>query len=893
MTSLHHYLRPLLMPTSVALVGATSRPGSVGRVVIENLLDGDFRGDLYFVNPRRRRVLGKRCHGSLAAIGKPVELALIAVPCAAVRSVLDDGARAGVKAAVLLSAPPVDEGDARRWERELIATAKKRRIRLLGPHAFGVIRPDAGLNATMGAVVARPGRLALIAQSGAVCTAMLNFATPLGIGFSTVVALGGAYDVGFGELLDALLRDPDTDGILLYVETVRDARGFMSALRAAARAKPVVVLRAGRSKERGTVEPDAPQPDAVFDAAMKRAGTVRAMTYTQLFAAARILAMGRIPRSDHLAIVTNGHGPGTLAADTAADRGVPLAVLAPETEAALKAVLPAHLPCSNPVNVRGDSPPERFAAAVAAALGDANVDAVLALHVDRPLTGATDTARAVAAVARGASKPVLAAWLGAIERRNVRAALEAGGIPDFYTPENAVEAFSFLAAYRRNQAWLLEVPPPQPEPQPLDNAMAERLRDEAARANRTVLTDLQTQQLLAAFGLPVLPADAADTLAEALGIARKLGYPVTLKLDAPGLPAKSPLPLSRPNLRDGRMLTRAYGELQDGVRRAFRRDDAHAGVIVRKERRLPDSHDVAIGVHTDAVFGPVITFGNSGAVALAHGERTVLLPPLNELLVTDAISGTPTAASLRAGRDAQTAIEPLVRVLLQVSSLVCALPWVRTLSLDPVRVGEGGTVIAGARVVIDPKRKFPAMGYRHMAIHPYPIELVADVPLKDGTVLHVRPIRPEDAELERAFVNGLSEQSRYFRFFYRLHELTPAMLARFTQVDYDRELALVAIDTGGSAAPPAFVGVARYIANPDRESAEFAVVVADAWQGRGVARMLMQRLIECAKRRGLSRLEGAVLRNNTNMRHFTEALGFVTHDDPNEPEQVTVALDLR
>jgi acetyltransferase len=891
MTTLQHYLRPLLVPSAVAVVGATNRAGSVGRVLIENLLEGDFTGDLHFVNPHHRRVLGRRCHATLRDIGKPVELALIAVPCAAVTSVLNDGAHAGVRAAVLLSAPPVEEGEARRWERDVTAAAHKRRIRLLGPHAFGVIRTDIGLNATMGAAVAHPGRLALIAQSGAVCTAMLNFATPLGIGFSTVAALGGGYDVGFGELLDALVRDPGTDGILLYVESVRDARGFMSALRAAARTKPVVVLRGGRFKERGTVEPGAPLPDAVFDAAMKRAGTVRVTTYTQLFAAARILAMGRIPRSDRLAIVTNGRGPGTLAADSAMDRGVPLAVLAPETEAALARILPAHMPHSNPVNVRGDASPALLAAAVAASLRDPNVDAVLALHVERPLAAATDAARAVATAARGASKPVLGAWLGAIGRSNVRDALRAGGVPDFYTPENAVEAFSFLAAYRRNQAWLLEVPSPRPEPRPIDMAMTERIRAAAAEANRTLLTDLQTQRLLSAFGLPVAQADVADTLKEALAAARKVGYPVTLKLDAPGLPSKLPLPLARTNLRDGRMLTRAYGELQDGVRHG-RRQDVHAGVIVRKETRLAEAHDVAIAVHTDAVFGPVITFGNSGPAAIADAERVVLLPPLNERLVQDAIADTRAATSMRAGREA-ACIEPLVRILLQVSSLVCALPWVRTVILDPVRVGEEGTVIAGARVVVDPRRRIGTTGYRHMAIHPYPIELVGDVVLRDGTVLHVRPIRPEDAELEQAFVHGLSEQSRYFRFFYRLHDLTPAMLARFTQVDYDREMALVAIDDGvASGSPPSFVGVARYTTNPDGESAEFAVVVADAWQGRGVAQALMRRLIECAKRRSLTRLEGVVLRANTNMRKFCESLGFVLHDDPSEPEQVTLVLDL-
>ena len=307
---------------------------------------------------------------------------------------------------------------------------------------------------------------------------------------------------------------------------------------------------------------------------------------------------------------------------------------------------------------------------------------------------------------------------------------------------------------------------------------------------------------------------------------------------------------------------------------------------------MPDAREVAIGVHTDAVFGPVITFGNSGAAALIDSERTVLLPPLNHRLAPDLISGSRTAAALRASRDAPPRLEPLVRILLQVSSLVCALPWVRALALDPVRVGDGGAVDRRrARDRSIPKRKFATGGYRHMAIHPYPIELVADVALRDGTVLHVRPIRPEDAELERAFVDGLSEQTRYFRFFYRLHELTPAMLARFTQVDYDRELALVAIADNARRRRRSSASRATS-AIPDQESAEFAVVVADAWQGRGVARMLMERLIDCAKKRGLKRLEGAVLRANTNMIRFTEALGFVAHDDPDEPEQVNMVLEL-
>jgi len=879
------YLRALLMPASVALVGASSKPGTIGRIVLENVLGGTFRGAFYAVNPHHRRVLAQRSYASLAAIGKPVELALIVVPAAAVLEVLQDGARAGIKVAVILSAPPSDPDGARRWQAKLRAVADACGIRLLGPHSFGVIRPDIGLNATLGNAVAHPGRLALVAQSGAVCAAMLDFAASAGIGFSAVVALGGAMDIGFGELLDALLFDPQTEGILLYAESVGDPRRFLSALRAAARTKPVVLLKAGRSLEHRVAE--APSPDAVFDAAMRRAGTVRVKTYAQLFAAARILAMHRISRGNRLAIVTNGHGPGTLAADSAGDRGIPLADFSPATEKALSELLPPNIVCGNPINVRGDATPARMASAVAAVLADAQIDAVLVLHVPRPVAGATDMARAVAAVARRATKPVLGAWLGAVDRREATAALEAGGIANFYTPEHAVEAFSFLAAYRQHQEWLLEVPPSQPEPQPLDLAAVERIRAAAASTNRRALTEMEVHTLLSAFGLPVAPAESADTLAEALAAARRMGFPVTLRSDTGESVTRLPVPapVARERLRDGRMLTRAWAALIGAPGNVQRR----LPVIVAKERMFAGGESVAIGICTDAVFGSVITFGPERAGGA--GDVVVLLPPLNLRLARDAIRGAGMLPALPDADAAYAATEALAHILVQVSALACAVPWVRTLALHPVRVGAGHAEIVSARVTIDARAKPSARSYGHLAIHPYPVEMVADVALADGRHLHVRPIRPEDAAMERAFVNGLSEESRFFRFFYRLHELTPAMLARFTQIDYDREVALVAVDEAGAA--PAMVGVARYVMSLDQESAEFAVVVADAWQGQGVGRNLMARLVAYAKARGLRRLEGRVLRSNRNMLAFIAALGFKSRDCAEDPEQLSAVLELQ
>ncbi|MGE5172090.1 MAG: GNAT family N-acetyltransferase, partial [Rudaea sp.] len=862
----------LVSPASVALVGASEREGSLGRVVYENLLAGGFAGPMYAVNPRHASVLRQRAFSTLQAIGAPVDLAIIATPQGAVAQVLEDASAARVKVAVVMTSPSaIDSEAARRWSDDVAAAARRNGIRIVGPGALGVIRPGAGLNATYCAPSALPGRLALIAQSGAVATAMLDFATPLGIGFSSVISVGGAIDVGFGELLDLLLIDPQTDGIVLHAEEITDARGFVSALRAAARTKPVVVLKAGRSLEAPATIP----PDDVVDAALMRSGTVRVKTYMQLFAAARILARGRIPQGDRLAIVSNGRGPGVLAADSAADRRLELARFTEATARKLDALLEDDAPRTSPIDVHGDSPPSRLAEAVGIALDDPNVDAVVALHVPRPVQTGVAAARALADVARASTKPILGAWLGAIDRKEVHDALDAGRIANFYTPETAVEALSFLAEYRNNQALLLEVPPPQPEPVPPDLAPLETLRVALVDSARSELTCGETAQLLAAFGLGKYAV--VDSLAAARRASAKLHFPVYLERDA--IDTRSGARVAR----NGRALTRAWEDVA-GASIDTATDDPPPRIVVREAPRDHGDATLALGIATDRRFGPVLFVRPAGANAPVQ-RRALMLAPLNARLASDLVAqagGAP--EGLKAG-----VLDALVDALTRLSALACALPWVVTLELDPVVVSGRRLVVGGARIDVDPRRKL-MRGYPHMAIHPYPVELIGDVTLADGTVLHVRAIRPEDAALEQEFVNGLSEQSRYYRFFYRLNALTPAMLARFTQVDYDRELALVALaDTAGA---PAFVGVARYIANPDRTSAEFAVVVADAWQRRGVARILMRGLIVCAKRRGFSHLSGSILRANEPMIAFVRSLGFAIEDDPEDTAQVWATLPL-
>ncbi len=873
MNSTHH-LRPLLAPTSVALVGASGQAGSLGRIVCENLLAGGFSGELHLVNPNRNTVLGRKTFRSLRAIDRPVDLALICAPPDAVPAILTE-CRGRVRTAAILTGAPSAEPDAYlRWRRQLAKRARSAGVRMLGPASFGLMRPSLGLNATFGAVDALPGRLALISQSGAVASALLDFARAAGIGFSTVAALGAAGDVDFGEILEFALADSETEGIVLYVETIRDARAFLSALRAAARTKPVVVLKSGREAPAqampgyGTLV-----PDQVFHAALRRAGTVRVDTYTQLFAAVMMLAAGRIPRGNRLGVVTNGRGPGLMATDRAAEMGVAIATLSAKTCTTLKSLLPCKCTLGNPVDVESEATPVQFATAVRAVLDDPGVDAVLALHVAVPAAPPTDTARAVAAAAHEAGKPLLTAWLGAVDRPEARAALEAGGAVSFFTPEVAVEAFSFMTSYRRNQEWLLEVPPPQPEMPAPDLKMALRVHGRVLAAQRTTLSIGETQVVLAAFGV-AMPLAVVATSVDAQAVARRIGFPVALQLDVEGSVGPQ-----RSNLRTSAAVARAFDELC-AKSPAVRSSRKKRAVIVRGDLKRAADHAAKIGLYTDAVFGPVIAFGSASVRA---AELSIMLPPLNRRLARDLVRG--------AGHgEFADAVEPLTDLLVKISALACTLPWVVELELQLVLDASNAAIVAGARAIIDPRRPVLPDGYRHMAIHPYPIELETEITLKSGVALRVRPIRPEDAAMEEAFVGAMSEQSRYFRFMQHLRTLTPQMLARFTQVDYDRELALVALDD--SSGTECIIAVARYVANWDKESAEFAIALADAWQGRGLGYAMMKMLIECARRRGFKRLVGSVLVINQAMLDLAEGLGFVAESDPDDRGQLIVTLEL-
>ncbi|HYL25651.1 MAG TPA: bifunctional acetate--CoA ligase family protein/GNAT family N-acetyltransferase, partial [Burkholderiales bacterium] len=731
-----------------------------------------------------------------------------------------------------------------------------------------------GLNATFARTYAHAGHLALVSQSGAMCAAMLDWAYAAGVGFTSVVSLGGTADVDFGEVLDFLIADEATRAILMYVEGIHDARRFVSALRAAARVKPVIALKVGRyaSGSRAATSHTGALvgSDAVFDAALRRSGTVRVKTYTQLFAAARVLATGTLPAGERLAILTNGGGPGVVAADSAAENGVPLAVLAPETLVRLDAALPAQWSHGNPIDIIGDAPPERFTAATAAALADPGVDALLALYTPVAVTSPQDAARAVAQAARGAKKLVLGGWLGDINPNETRRYLDGEGIPNFYTPENAVEAFSFLCAYRRNQQQLMQAPPALhgEETRP-DLVKITAVRDAALAEGRKLLNEREANALLSAFDLPVPRSVLAATKEAALQVARDIGFPAVLKIQSRDIAHKSDVGGVRLNLQNADMVASAYDDMLRHVR-ALQPDARIDGVVVQPMLRYAHAREVLVGVATDPVFGPVISFGAGGVAVEAVRDTALALPPLNAVLAVELMQRTRVHRLLGAYRNVPAVdMEALCMLLNGVSRMVCVLPWLVEMDLNPVLAHPRGAVIADARIVIDAARLESPPRYGHMAIHPYPVELEQELALAGGTRVRIRPIRPEDTELEQRFFASLSERSRYQRFMQHMQHLPPHLLARFTQLDYDRELALVAVHAGS------FIAVGRYAPNPDGETAEFALVVADAWQGKGLGRALLERLCNAARAAGYRALYGEILNANHEMLDLARRLSFV------------------
>jgi acetyltransferase len=880
-----HYLSTLFSPRSVAVFGASDREDSVGQVVFKNMLASGFSGSLYPVNSKHAEVQGRRSYASIADINEPVDLAVIATPPASVPDIIESCGIRGVRAAVIITAGFGEAGrEGAVLERQLLETAHRYGIRLIGPNCLGIMRPSIGLNATFNKGGANPGNIAFVSQSGALCTAILDWAQTNDVGFSSVVSMGSSTDVDFGEMLDYLVSDASTQSILMYIEGIRNARRFMSALRAAARIKPVILVKVGRhaAGSRAAMSHTASLvgADDVFNAAVSRAGVVRVQTITQLFTAAKALSCGFRPVGDRLAIVTNGGGPGVMAADRAADLGLALAALSDATIEYLNEHLPKNWSHANPVDIIGDAQADRYHHAVKACLEDENVDGVLAILTPQAMTKSLQSAQVLIELADTHSKPLLTCWMGERQVNEAREAFAKAHRPHFRTPEPAVEVFSHLSAYYRNQKLLMQMPGPLSHHIEPDVEGARLIIEGVLQAHRKVLTEMESKALLSAFHIPVAKTLVARSPNEALLIAQQFGFPVVMKVNSPDITHKSDVGGVMLNLNNAQEVRAAYQHLQDNIQH-IRPSAVMDGVSIEPMIVKPNGRELMIGVTSDPVFGPVITFGAGGTAVEIMADRAVALPPLNAFLAKELVHETNVARMLGEFRNMAPAnMGALEDVLLRVSEIACELPLLKEMDINPLILDEHGVVALDARVLVE-LRQPSADRYAHMAIYPYPTQLVSRWQLADGMDITIRPIRPEDAELVQEFVRGLSEESRYFRFMSSIQELTETMLVRFTQIDYSREMALIAVTIEHDREVE--IGVARYAINPDGGTCEFALVVADRLQGKGLGQKLMVELMDAARANGLSEIEGEVLANNHNMLRLMTRLGFeikASDDDP-------------
>lgn len=890
-----HYLKSIFEPDSVAIIGASERENSVGNQVFLNILEGGFSGKIYPVNPKHSKVRDLTCYPSLSEIDHPIDLVVMAIPAKRIPKVMQECAQLSVRAVIVLSAGFGEIGKkGQSLQNEIVDIAKTYNIPLLGPNCLGVIRPKVGLNATFAKSTARKGHVALVAQSGAFCTALLDWADSEGFGFSAVASLGATADVGFGDVLDYLAGDPETQSILLYVEGVSDARSFISGLRVAARLKPVIVVKSGRNETgtRAAVSHTAALigKDNVFDAAIQRAGAVRVTTVTQLFAATSTLASGVRVEGPRLAIVTNGGGPGVMAADHAADLPLPLAELSEDSINKLSKVLPEHWSHSNPVDILGDADSSRYQAATGIVLADKNVDGLLILLTPQGMTDPTACAKGVIKAAKKFKKPVLACWMGETLVTKGRKLFSAAGIPQFRNPESGVDAFGYLACYRRNQKALLQTPAPLSRSKEPDVEGARLIIENALDERRSTLSNIESKAVLRAFHIPTSTSINVTSAADALVAAENLGLPVAMKINSPNLTHKSDVGGVRLNIREPKTVRTAFREMIEQVS-AQNPDAVIEGVTIESMLERPHAREIMIGIVQDPVFGPVISFGTGGTAVEIFADNQVALPPLNEYLSKQLIKGTRASAYLHKFRNLPEAdMQQLTKVLQRVSEITCELPEVQELDINPLLVDEKGVIAVDARIVIRPAVT-STKRYDHMAIHPYPTELEAGWQLPDGTNITIRPIRPEDATIEQVFVKQLSAESKYFRFMHGLDHLSPMMLTRLTQIDYDREMALIAVINEGTD-KACVIGVVRYAINPDRHSCEFALTVGDEYQGKGIGRYLMKRIMTVAKDRGIEVIEGEVLSNNVKMLRLMERMGFRVVHNSEEPETVQVRRHL-
>lgn len=875
-------LDAIFSPKNVAVIGATERQGSVGRTILWNLISSPFGGAVFPINPTRSSVLGIRAYPNVAALPEPVDLAVIVTPSHTVPAVMQEVADAGIKGVIIISAGFKEAGaPGIELERQILEIARAYNIRIIGPNCLGVMRPLYGLNATFASAMARPGNVGFISQSGALCTAVLDWSFGENVGFSAFVSLGSMLDVGWGDLIDYLGRDPNTHSIVIYMESVGDARSFLSAAREVALRKPIIIIKAGRTEaaahaaasHTGTLTGS----DEVLEAAFRRSGVLRVDRISEVFYMAEVLSKQPRPKGQRLTIVTNAGGPGVLATDALITGGGELTELTDETVQALNGILPAHWSHNNPVDVLGDAGPDLYAKTLEIVAKDPNSDGLLVILTPQAMTDPTQTAEALRALGSLEDKPLLASWMGGPSVAAGEAILNRANIPTFAFPDTAVHMFNYMWHYNYNLNSIYETPilPVDSNQETPDRARVDAIIKHALATNRTILTEFESKEVLAAYYIPTVQTILAADPDAAVNAADEIGYPVVLKLNSETITHKTDVGGVQLNLRDAEAVRSAFERIQTSVGEKAGAEHFQ-GVTVQRMEKL-DGYELIVGSSIDPQFGPVLLFGTGGTLVEVFKDRALGLPPLNTTLAQRMMEQTKIYKALQGvrGRD-PVDLATLQKIMVRFSQLVVEQPWIKEIDINPLLASPERIIALDARLVLHPANTHENMLPRP-AIRPYPTQYVAQWTSKQGVPVTFRPIRPEDEPLIAKFHEGLSERTVFMRYLQAMNlsqRTGHERLSRLSFIDYDRELALVALRQNAEMNMPEIMGIGRLSKQHGTKQAEFVLLVSDQFQHQGLGRELLGRLMQVARDEKLRSIFGFVLKENNEMIQLVEKLGF-------------------
>ena len=878
-----HPLDTIFSPKSVALVGASERTGSVGRNVLWNLLSSPFGGTIYPVNPKRPNVLGIKSYPSVKDLPEVVDLVVVTTPADSVPAIIKECVEVGVPSGVVISAGFKEHGEhGKQLESQIMETIRGK-MRIIGPNCLGVMNPIKGLNATFAHTIARSGNVAFISQSGALCTAILDWSLRENVGFSSFVSVGSMLDVGWGDLIDYFGSDPRTNSIVIYMESIGDARSFLSAAREVSLTKPVIVIKAGRTaaaaKAAASHTGSLTGSDEVLDAAFRRSGVLRVNSIADIFYMSEVLAKQPRPKGNRLCIVTNAGGPGVLATDSLINDGGELSELSTDTMKAFDELLPPHWSHNNPVDILGDAEPSRYAKSLEIAAKDPAIDGMLVIMTPQGMTNPTLIAEELRPYAKSLGKPVLASWMGGTEVAAGEDILNQAGIPSFPFPDTAVRAFNYMWKYAYNLKGLYETPVLHELSGEPKREIANQIVDEVRNSGRTILTEFESKQLLSAYGIPTVQTEIAATEEEAVKAAAAIGYPIVLKLYSLTITHKTDVGGVQLNLRDEVAVRKAFNAIKDAVT-AKAGAQHFQGVTVQPMAKL-DGYEVIIGSSVDSQFGPVLLFGTGGQLVEVFKDRALALPPLNTTLARRMMEQTKIYTALKGVRGRKPVdLAALEELMVRFSQLVVEQPWIREIDINPLLASSDRLLALDARVVLHPADT-PESKLSKPAIRPYPIQYVAPWILKGGEEVQIRPIRPEDEPLMVKFHQKLSERTVYMRYFQPLklsQRTAHERLTRICFVDYDREMALVTVRRGDDGEPE-IIAVGRLSKLHGREEAEIAALVRDEFQGKGLGTELYRRLLDVARSEKLQKVTANMLAENREMAAVCKRLGFKLKTD--------------